>query len=140
MGYMAKSEQFAEGLQTGRVWGIWNPKLLPAPGSVAAPFGRFVDRWRKHKSSYITGSNDSACVQGQEISLSKPFRSMSLSERYWISRSFGPCPILALLYAEIIRSHLRRPGAQGLLVRFRAPSGNLRHDDVAIFDRWRARE
>jgi|SRR5215203_2787768 len=29
-----------------------------------------------HKSSYITGSNDFACVRGQEIYLSKPFRSI----------------------------------------------------------------
>src|SRR3712207_9455214 len=49
-------------------------------------------------------------------------------------------PFLPLLHAEIICSYLRRPVAHGLLVRFRAPSGNLRHDDVAIFDRWRARE
>jgi hypothetical protein len=49
-----------------------------------------------HKSSYITGSNDFACVQEQEIYLSKPFRSMSLSERYWISRTFGPWLILAI--------------------------------------------
>jgi hypothetical protein len=27
--YMAREEEFPEGLQTGRVWGIWNPKLLP---------------------------------------------------------------------------------------------------------------
>ena len=27
--YMAKAEVFPEGLQTGRIWGIWNPKLLP---------------------------------------------------------------------------------------------------------------
>jgi hypothetical protein len=27
--YMAKTEEFPEGLQTGRIWGIWNPKLLP---------------------------------------------------------------------------------------------------------------
>jgi hypothetical protein len=27
--YMAKPEEFPEGLQTGRIWGIWNPKLLP---------------------------------------------------------------------------------------------------------------
>jgi hypothetical protein len=26
---MAKPEEFPEGLQTGRIWGIWNPKLLP---------------------------------------------------------------------------------------------------------------
>ncbi len=27
--YMAKPEEFPEGLQTGRIWGVWNPKLLP---------------------------------------------------------------------------------------------------------------
>jgi hypothetical protein len=27
--YMAREEEFPEGLQTGRIWGIWNPKLLP---------------------------------------------------------------------------------------------------------------
>jgi hypothetical protein len=27
--YLAKPEEFPEGLQTGRIWGIWNPKLLP---------------------------------------------------------------------------------------------------------------
>jgi hypothetical protein len=27
--YMAKSEEFPEGLQTGRIWGIWNKELLP---------------------------------------------------------------------------------------------------------------
>src|SRR5918993_1261623 len=27
--YMAKPEEFPEGLETGRIWGIWNPKLLP---------------------------------------------------------------------------------------------------------------
>src|SRR5918992_1440892 len=27
--YMAKPEEFPEGLQTGRVWGIWNENLLP---------------------------------------------------------------------------------------------------------------
>jgi hypothetical protein len=27
--YMAKPEEFPEGLQTGRIWGIWNPNLLP---------------------------------------------------------------------------------------------------------------
>ena len=72
--------------------------------------------------------------------LSEPFRSIALPKCYRITGAFGPCSFLPLLYAEIIRSHLRRPGAQGLLVRFRAPSGNLRHNDVAIFDRWRTRE
>ena len=27
--YMAKPEEFPEGLQTGRIWGIWNEKYLP---------------------------------------------------------------------------------------------------------------
>jgi hypothetical protein len=27
--YMAKSEEFPEGLQTGRIWGIWNEDYLP---------------------------------------------------------------------------------------------------------------
>ena len=27
--YMAKPEEFPEGLQTGRIWGVWNPKLQP---------------------------------------------------------------------------------------------------------------
>jgi hypothetical protein len=27
--YMAKPEQFPEGLQTGRIWGVWNEELLP---------------------------------------------------------------------------------------------------------------
>src|SRR5215213_5518082 len=28
--YMAKPEEFPEGLQTGRIWGVWNKELLPA--------------------------------------------------------------------------------------------------------------
>jgi hypothetical protein len=27
--YIAKPEEFPEGLQTGRIWGIWNEELLP---------------------------------------------------------------------------------------------------------------
>ena len=27
--YLAKVEEFPEGLQTGRIWGIWNKELLP---------------------------------------------------------------------------------------------------------------
>jgi len=26
---MAKPEEFPEGLQTGRIWGVWNPEHLP---------------------------------------------------------------------------------------------------------------
>src|SRR5919112_404504 len=29
--YMAKPEEFPEGLETGRIWGIWNKNLLPRP-------------------------------------------------------------------------------------------------------------
>lgn len=34
--YMAKPEEFPEGLQTGRVWGIWNEDLLPIRWETAA--------------------------------------------------------------------------------------------------------
>jgi hypothetical protein len=27
--YIAKPEEFPEGLRTGRIWGVWNEKLLP---------------------------------------------------------------------------------------------------------------
>jgi hypothetical protein len=27
--YMAKTEEFPEGLETGRIWGVWNKELLP---------------------------------------------------------------------------------------------------------------
>ena len=27
--YMAKPEEFPEGLETGRIWGVWNEELLP---------------------------------------------------------------------------------------------------------------
>jgi hypothetical protein len=27
--YMAKREEFPEGLETGRIWGVWNEHLLP---------------------------------------------------------------------------------------------------------------
>jgi hypothetical protein len=27
--YLAKPEEFPEGLETGRIWGIWNEELLP---------------------------------------------------------------------------------------------------------------
>jgi hypothetical protein len=27
--YMAKPEKFPKGLQTGRIWGVWNGELLP---------------------------------------------------------------------------------------------------------------
>jgi hypothetical protein len=33
--YMAKPEEFPEGLQTGRIWGIWNPKRLPVRWEMA---------------------------------------------------------------------------------------------------------
>jgi hypothetical protein len=33
--YMAKPEEFPEGLQTGRIWGIWNENLLPVQWETA---------------------------------------------------------------------------------------------------------
>src|SRR5215203_967543 len=33
--YMAKPEEFPEGLQTGRIWGIWNKELLPVQWETA---------------------------------------------------------------------------------------------------------
>jgi hypothetical protein len=27
--YVAKPEQFPEGVETGRVWGVWNEQMLP---------------------------------------------------------------------------------------------------------------
>jgi hypothetical protein len=27
--YMAKEEEFPEGIETGRIWGVWNKKFLP---------------------------------------------------------------------------------------------------------------
>jgi hypothetical protein len=33
--YMAKSEEFPEGLQTGRIWGVWNEELLPVQWETA---------------------------------------------------------------------------------------------------------
>jgi hypothetical protein len=27
--YVAKPEQFPEGVETGRIWGIWNEEMLP---------------------------------------------------------------------------------------------------------------
>jgi hypothetical protein len=34
--YMAKPEEFPEGLQTGRIWGIWNEDLLPVQWETVA--------------------------------------------------------------------------------------------------------
>src|SRR5215211_2974036 len=33
--YMAKPEEFPEGLETGRIWGVWNEELLPAQWETA---------------------------------------------------------------------------------------------------------
>ena len=32
---MAKPEEFPEGLQTGRIWGVWNEELLPVQWETA---------------------------------------------------------------------------------------------------------
>ena len=33
--YLAKPEEFPEGLETGRIWGIWNENLLPVQWETA---------------------------------------------------------------------------------------------------------
>jgi hypothetical protein len=33
--YLAKPEEFPQGLQMGRIWGVWNPKLLPVQWKTA---------------------------------------------------------------------------------------------------------
>jgi len=33
--YMAKPEEFPEGLKTGRIWGVWNEELLPVRWEIA---------------------------------------------------------------------------------------------------------
>jgi hypothetical protein len=33
--YMAKPEEFPEGLETGRIWGVWNEELLPVQWETA---------------------------------------------------------------------------------------------------------
>ena len=51
----------------------------PAPGSVGSAIREVRGPVEEtYKSSYRTGSNDFACAQGQDIYLSKPFRSISL--------------------------------------------------------------
>jgi hypothetical protein len=45
--YMAKPEEFPEGLQTGRIWGIWNKELLPVRWETAQVSLRDAFRMRR---------------------------------------------------------------------------------------------
>jgi len=47
MGSMVKPEEFPKGLQTGRIWGIWNPKLLPVRWETAQTSLRDAFRIRR---------------------------------------------------------------------------------------------
>ena len=44
--YMAKPEEFPEGLQTGRIWGVWNEELptRPVGDGPGQPQGRLQDQ------------------------------------------------------------------------------------------------
>jgi hypothetical protein len=51
--YMAKPEEFPEGLETGRIWGIWNEELLPSSGrrsksasGTPSRSGGYTESWR----------------------------------------------------------------------------------------------
>jgi hypothetical protein len=51
--YLAKPEEFPEGLQTGRIWGIWNEELLPVRWETAevnlkdgSRSGGYTGSWR----------------------------------------------------------------------------------------------
>ncbi|HSK86403.1 MAG TPA: hypothetical protein VK902_23795 [Rubrobacter sp.] len=33
--YLAKAEEFPEGLRTGRIWGVWNEEFLPVQWETA---------------------------------------------------------------------------------------------------------
>jgi hypothetical protein len=45
--YMAKPEEFPEGLQTGRIWGVWNEELLPVRWETVAVSLRDAFRIRR---------------------------------------------------------------------------------------------
>jgi hypothetical protein len=45
--YMAKPEEFPEGLRTGRIWGVWNKELLPVRWETAEVSLRHAFRIRR---------------------------------------------------------------------------------------------
>jgi hypothetical protein len=56
--YMAKPEEFPEGLETGRIWGVWNEELLPVRWETvevslrdAFKIGRIYRKLAKRKGS-----------------------------------------------------------------------------------------
>lgn len=62
--YMAKPEEFPQGLQTGRIWGIWNEELLPIRWETAQVSLRDAFRIRRiyRKLARSKGSGSLRCI------------------------------------------------------------------------------
>jgi hypothetical protein len=62
--YMAKPEEFPEGLQTGRIWGIWNEELLPVHWETAQVSLRDAFKIRRiyRKLARRKGSGSLCCI------------------------------------------------------------------------------
>jgi hypothetical protein len=62
--YMAKPEEFPEGLQTGRIWGVWNEELLPVQWETVQVSLRDAYRIRRiyRKLARRKGSGSLRCI------------------------------------------------------------------------------
>jgi hypothetical protein len=62
--YMAKPEEFPEGLNTGRIWGVWNPNLLPVQWETTQVSLRDAFRIRRiyRKLARRKGSGSLRCI------------------------------------------------------------------------------
>jgi hypothetical protein len=62
--YMAKPEEFPEGLQTGRIWGVWNEELLPVRWETAQVSLRDAFKIRRiyRKLARREGSGSLCCI------------------------------------------------------------------------------
>jgi hypothetical protein len=62
--YMAKPEEFPEGLETGRIWGIWNENLLPVRWETVEVSLRDAFRIRRiyRKLARRKGSSSLRCI------------------------------------------------------------------------------
>jgi hypothetical protein len=62
--YMAKPEEFPEGLQTGRIWGVWNEELLPVRWETTKVSLRDALRIRRiyRKLARRKGSGSLCCI------------------------------------------------------------------------------
>ena len=62
--YMAKPEEFPEGLQTGRIWGVWNEELLPVQWETVKVSLRDAFRIRRiyRKLAKRKGSGSLRCI------------------------------------------------------------------------------